>query len=37
MAILPVIAFFAFGLIVLYFTNVRKGLQEAGNEVPAVV
>jgi UMF1 family MFS transporter len=36
-AILPVIAFFVFGLIILYFTNVRKGIQEAGNEVPAVV
>jgi UMF1 family MFS transporter len=36
-AILPVIAFFVFGLIILYFTNVRKGIHEAGNEVPAVV
>jgi UMF1 family MFS transporter len=36
-AILPVIAFFVFGLIVLYFTDVRKGILEAGNEVPAVV
>jgi UMF1 family MFS transporter len=37
LAILPVIAFFVFGLIVLYFTDVRKGIQEAGNELPAVV
>jgi UMF1 family MFS transporter len=36
-AILPVIGFFVFGLVVLYFTNVRKGIEEAGNEVPAVV
>lgn len=36
-AILPVIAFFVFGLIVLYFTDVKRGIQAAGNEVPAVV
>jgi UMF1 family MFS transporter len=36
-AILPVIAFFVFGLIILYLTDVRRGIQDAGNEVPAVV
>ncbi len=36
-AILPIIAFFLFGIVVLYFTNVREAIREAGNEVPAVV
>ena len=36
-AMLPVILFFAFGIIVLYLTDVRRAIHEAGNEVPAVV
>jgi UMF1 family MFS transporter len=36
-AILPIIAFFLFGMVVLYFTNVRAAIQEAGNKVPAVI
>ena len=37
LAILPIIVFFVFGAIVLYFTNVKAAIQEAGNEVPAVI
>jgi UMF1 family MFS transporter len=36
-AMLPIIAFFAFGIVVLYFTDVRRAIRDAGNEVPAVV
>ncbi len=36
-AMLPVISFFVFGIIVLYLTDVRRAIREAGNEVPAVV
>lgn len=36
-AILPVITFFLVGMIILYFTDVRAAITEAGNEVPAVV
>ncbi len=36
-AILPIIAFFIFGMIVLYFTDVRAAIEEAGNEVPQVI
>jgi UMF1 family MFS transporter len=36
-AILPVITFFIFGMVVLYFTDVRAAIREAGNEVPQVV
>jgi len=36
-AILSLIIFFATGLILLYFTDVRKAILEAGNEVPAVI
>ncbi len=36
-SMLPIIAFFAFGIAVLAVTNVRRAIQEAGNEVPAVV
>ncbi|MCB0223971.1 MAG: MFS transporter, partial [Anaerolineae bacterium] len=36
-AILPIIAFFIIGMIILYFTDVRAAIQDAGNEVPAVV
>lgn len=37
LAMLPIIAFFLFGIVVLYFTNVREAIRAAGNEVPAVV
>jgi UMF1 family MFS transporter len=37
LALLPLIAFFIIGLIILYLTNVRQGIREAGNEVPVVV
>ncbi len=36
-AILSLIAFFAIGLVLLYTTNVRKAITEAGNELPTVV
>lgn len=36
-AMLPIIAFFVFGMVVLYFTKVREAIREAGNEVPQVV
>jgi len=36
-AILSLIAFFAIGLVVLYFTDVKQAIIDAGNEVPAVV
>ena len=36
-AMLPVIFFFIFGIIVLYLTDVRRAIQEAGNVVPTVV
>ncbi|MEM7345896.1 MAG: MFS transporter, partial [Chloroflexota bacterium] len=36
-ALLPILSFFAIGLVILYFTNVRQAIEEAGNEVPAVV
>ncbi|HRV90820.1 MAG TPA: MFS transporter [Anaerolineae bacterium] len=36
-AILPIIAFFIIGMIILYFTDVRAAIQDAGNEVPVVV
>ena len=36
-AMLPIIAFFLFGIVVLYLTDVRRAISEAGNELPAVV
>lgn len=36
-AMLPVIVFFIFGIIVLYLTDVRRAIQEAGNVAPRVV
>jgi len=36
-AMLPIIAFFLFGIVVLSLTNVREAIREAGNEVPSVV
>jgi UMF1 family MFS transporter len=36
-AMLPIIAFFLFGIVVLYLTDVRRAIREAGNELPAVV
>ncbi|HEX9926119.1 MAG TPA: MFS transporter [Anaerolineae bacterium] len=36
-AMLPIIIFFIFGIVVLYFTDIRRAIREAGNEVPAVV
>jgi UMF1 family MFS transporter len=36
-SILSLVVFFAVGIALLYFTNVRQAIQEAGNEVPAVI
>lgn len=36
-AMLPIIVFFAVGIIVLYFTDVRRAIREAGNPVPRLV
>jgi UMF1 family MFS transporter len=36
-AMLPIIAFFLFGITVLHLTDVRQAIREAGNELPAVV
>ncbi len=36
-AIVSLIAFFIFGLILLYLTDVKKAIVESGNELPAVV
>jgi UMF1 family MFS transporter len=36
-AMLPIIAFFLFGIIGLYLTDVRRAIQAAGNEAPRVV
>jgi len=36
-ALLPLIAFFVIGIVILLFTNVRQAIQDAGNAVPAVV
>ncbi len=36
-ALLPLIAFFVIGIVILLFTNVRQAIADAGNEVPAVV
>ena len=36
-AILSLIAFFATGLVLLYLTNVRRAITDAGNELPQVV
>ncbi len=36
-AILSLIAFFIIGLVVLYFTDVKKAITEAGNKIPAVI
>ncbi len=36
-AMLPIIAFFAFGVLVLWVTDVRQAIAAAGNEVPALV
>jgi UMF1 family MFS transporter len=36
-ALLPITAFFLFGMVILYFTDVRRAIHEAGNEIPAVV
>ena len=36
-AILSLVAFFAVGLVLLYTTNVRKAIIEAGNKLPAVI
>lgn len=37
LAIISLIIFFAVGLVILYFTDVRKAIAEAGNELPTVV
>ncbi len=36
-ALLPIITFFLVGIIILYVTDVRAAIREAGNDVPAVV
>jgi UMF1 family MFS transporter len=36
-AIISLIVFFAVGLALLYLTDIRKAIQEAGNEAPALV
>jgi UMF1 family MFS transporter len=36
-SMLPIIAFFAFGIAVLAVTDIRRAIQEAGNEAPVVV
>ncbi|MCA9962537.1 MAG: MFS transporter, partial [Anaerolineales bacterium] len=36
-AMLPIITFFAFGVVVLLITDVRQAIAAAGNEVPALV
>jgi UMF1 family MFS transporter len=36
-AMLPIILFFLFGIVLLYLTDVRRAIREAGNKVPAVV
>jgi UMF1 family MFS transporter len=36
-ALLPLIAFFVIGIVMLLFTNMRQAIRAAGNEVPAVV
>ncbi len=36
-ALLPLIAFFVIGIVILFFTNVRQAIEDAGNEAPAVV
>lgn len=36
-ALLPLIAFFVIGVVMLFFTNIRQAIVDAGNEVPAVV
>jgi len=33
-ALLPIAAFFVFGIVVLLFTDMRQAIQDAGNEVP---
>jgi UMF1 family MFS transporter len=36
-ALLPIIAFFIVGFIILALTNIRQGIADAGNEVPTLV
>jgi MFS transporter, UMF1 family len=36
-ALLPLIAFFIIGIVMLLFTDMRQAIRDAGNEVPAVV
>jgi UMF1 family MFS transporter len=36
-ALLPLIAFFVIGIVMLLFTNMRQAIRAAGNEVPTVV
>lgn len=36
-AMLPLIVFFIVGLTILYFTNIRQAIQEAGNEIPKII
>lgn len=36
-AILTLIAFFVVGLVLLYFTNVRRAIEESGNQLPRVI
>lgn len=36
-ALLPIITFFLFGIVILWLTDVRQAIADAGNEVPAIV
>ncbi len=36
-AILSLIVFFAVGLVILYFTDVKKAIVESGNELPTII
>jgi len=32
-----IFGFFVIGIVMLFFTNIRQAIRDAGNEVPAVV
>lgn len=36
-ALLPLIAFFIIGIVILFFTNIHQAIGDAGNEVPTMV
>ena len=37
LALVPIAGFFAIGMVILYFTDMRQAIADAGNEVPAIV